>query len=70
MFSVNEKKCIGFGLCVKDCFPKDIEILEGKTKINNIAFIKCGHCIAICPKAAVSTDDYDMDEWVKRLLLV
>lgn len=62
MFSVNAEKCIGCGLCVKDCFPRDIEMVDGKAKINNVTCMKCGHCIAVCPKAAVSTDDYDMNE--------
>jgi nitroreductase/NAD-dependent dihydropyrimidine dehydrogenase PreA subunit len=62
MMNVNTEKCIGCGLCVKDCFPGDIEIVEGKAKINNITCIKCGHCIAVCPKNAVSTDEYNMED--------
>jgi nitroreductase/NAD-dependent dihydropyrimidine dehydrogenase PreA subunit len=62
MMNVNTEKCIGCGLCVKDCFPRDIEIVDGKAKINNETCIKCGHCIAICPKEAVSTDEYNMED--------
>jgi len=62
MMNVNSEKCVGCGLCVKDCFPGDIEIVDGKAKINNIKCFKCGHCIAVCPKGAVSTDDYNMDD--------
>lgn len=62
MMNVNREKCIGCGQCVKDCFPRDIEIVEGKARINNVTCIKCGHCISICPKAAVSTDEYNMEE--------
>jgi nitroreductase/NAD-dependent dihydropyrimidine dehydrogenase PreA subunit len=62
MMNVNTEKCIGCGLCVKDCFPRDIEIVDGKAKINNITCIKCGHCIAVCPKDAVSTDEYNMED--------
>lgn len=60
--NVNTEKCIGCGQCVKDCFPRDIEIVDGKAKINNLTCIKCGHCIAICPKDAVSTDEYNMED--------
>jgi len=60
--NVNTEKCIGCGECVKDCFPRDIEMVEGKAKINNVTCMKCGHCIAICPKAAISTDEYKMEE--------
>ena len=62
MMKVNSEKCVGCGLCVKDCFPKDIEIVDGKAKINNVKCFKCGHCIAVCPKDAVSTDDYNMED--------
>lgn len=61
MFKVDNEKCIGCGRCIKDCFPMDIEIVEGKAKINNVTCMKCGHCIAICPVAAVSTDDFNME---------
>jgi len=60
--NVNSEKCVGCGLCVKDCFPGCIELVDGKAKINNATCMKCGHCIAICPKEAVSTDEYNMDE--------
>ncbi|AQR97488.1 nitroreductase family protein [Clostridium saccharoperbutylacetonicum] len=62
MMNVDAKKCIGCGLCVKDCFPNDIEIVDGKARINNERCIKCGHCIAVCPKEAISIDEYNMEE--------
>lgn len=62
MFTVNTKKCVGCGRCVKDCFATDIEMIGGKAHIKNEACIKCGHCIAICPKDAVSTDEYSMKD--------
>ncbi|WP_010233766.1 nitroreductase family protein [Clostridium arbusti] len=62
MMKVDSEKCIGCGQCIKDCFPMDIEMVDGKAKINNKACIKCGHCIAVCPKDAVSTDDYSMED--------
>lgn len=57
---VNKERCIGCVLCVKDCFPKDIEIREGKAEIHNLTCIGCGHCIAVCPRNAVSSPDLDM----------
>lgn len=62
MMIVDNEKCVGCGLCVKDCFVKDIKIVDGKAKIRNVACFKCGHCIAVCPKGAVSTDEYEMEE--------
>lgn len=46
MFKVDKEKCIGCGLCIKDCFVRDIELIEGKALIKNITCFKCGHCIA------------------------
>jgi len=60
--NVNSEKCVGCGICVKDCFLKCIGIADGKAKINNIKCMKCGHCIAVCPKGAVSTDEYKMED--------
>lgn len=62
MMNIKKEKCIGCGLCVNDCFIKDIELIDGKANMKNIACFKCGHCIAICPKNAVSTDEYNMEE--------
>jgi nitroreductase/Pyruvate/2-oxoacid:ferredoxin oxidoreductase delta subunit len=62
MMNINSEKCVGCGICVKDCFPNDIEIVDGKAKINNVRCFKCGHCIAVCPKDAVSTDEYNMED--------
>jgi nitroreductase/NAD-dependent dihydropyrimidine dehydrogenase PreA subunit len=62
MMKIDVEKCIGCGQCVKDCFPRDIEIIDGKARINNVTCMKCGHCIAVCPKDAVSTDEYNMDD--------
>lgn len=62
MMTVDKDKCIGCGLCVKDCFVRDIELIDGKAKINNVKCFKCGHCIAVCPKNAVFTDEYNMED--------
>lgn len=62
MMKVDKDKCIGCGLCVKDCFLKDIELVDKKANIKNITCIKCGHCIAVCPKDAVTTDEYNMED--------
>lgn len=62
MMNIEKEKCIGCGLCVSDCFATDIELIDGKAIMKNTACFKCGHCIAICPKNAVSTDEYNMGE--------
>ncbi|MGM0603851.1 MAG: nitroreductase family protein, partial [Bacillota bacterium] len=62
MFKVDKDKCIGCEKCITDCFANDIELIDGKANIKNINCFECGHCVAICPTNAVSTDKYDMDE--------
>lgn len=62
MMKVDKNLCIGCSLCVNDCIVQDIELINNKANIKNDACFKCGHCIAICPKNAVSTDDYNMNE--------
>jgi heterodisulfide reductase subunit A-like polyferredoxin len=46
MISIDVEKCIGCGQCVKDCFPSDIEIIDGKAKVNNVTCMNCGHWIS------------------------
>ena len=53
MYKVDIEKCIGCGLCIKDCFVKDIELIDNKANIKNERCMKCGHCVAICPKGVV-----------------
>ncbi len=65
---VDTDKCIGCSLCSQDCIVSDIEIVNGKSHIKNEVCIKCGHCIAICPVRAISSDDeaeYSMDEVIE-----
>ena len=62
MMKVDTEKCTGCGLCARDCFTGDIKMSSGKAKIRNITCFKCGHCIAVCPVNAITTDEYDMHE--------
>lgn len=51
---IDSQKCIGCGLCRKDCPANNISLENKKAKIITQNCIMCGHCVAICPKAAVS----------------
>ena len=61
MIIINEEKCIGCGLCAKDCPAARIRVDEGKAVWSGEC-IQCGHCVAVCPRAAVSIPEYDMDD--------
>ncbi len=56
---VDPVKCIGCGMCQKDCPANNISITAKKAVIRAQSCIKCGHCVAVCPKAAVSITGFD-----------
>ena len=61
MVSIDQKKCLGCGLCVKDCFFDVLQIKDGKAEVSGDCF-GCGHCVALCPANAVTMPDYPMEE--------
>ncbi|NTU89357.1 MAG: 4Fe-4S binding protein [Actinobacteria bacterium] len=62
MITIDEEKCIGCGLCVKDCFTNDIEVIERKAKSKRARCIECGHCVAVCPTNAIILENYPSSE--------
>lgn len=61
MIVIDREKCIGCGLCVKDCPANKLKVEDGKA-VYTPECIQCGHCVAVCPRAAVSIPEYDMDD--------
>ncbi|WP_101696249.1 nitroreductase family protein [Clostridium minihomine] len=60
--NIDVEKCIGCGLCCKDC-PHHVLVLQnGKAVMLAEQCLECGHCVAICPKDAVTMNGYDMNE--------
>ena len=61
MISIDQNKCIGCGMCVKDCFFGVLSIKDNKAEVSGDCF-NCGHCVSICPKNAVTIPEYPMEE--------
>ena len=57
-FTVSKDKCISCNACVKDCPRQIIKNADGEipyipTELE-VDCLKCQHCLAICPTAAIS----------------
>ncbi len=59
IIEVNKDLCIGCGLCKNDCPVNNIDMKDKKSVIKDQDCIKCGHCVAICPKAAITMTGFD-----------
>jgi nitroreductase/Pyruvate/2-oxoacid:ferredoxin oxidoreductase delta subunit len=57
LITVDAERCNGDGLCVKDCPAKIIVMGEDGLPIETPEAydicIRCGHCVAVCPKSAL-----------------
>lgn len=56
---VNKDLCIGCELCKNDCPVNSIIIENKKSVIKNQDCLMCGHCVAICPKEAITMTGFD-----------
>ena len=56
---INEEKCTGCSLCVKDCPGNCLYIENKKAHFGKSVCIECGHCYAICPEDAIRMTNYD-----------
>ena len=60
---VDKEKCVGCGLCARDCLRNTIFMRDGKAEIDVSGCIKCGHCIAVCPQDAVTLGSIENTKW-------
>jgi len=73
---IDETKCTGCGICVKDCPADAIQMKASrKAKINMDECIRCGRCHDNCPQNAVRHDSelipqqiQENIKWVEKLM--
>lgn len=52
---ISTKRCIGCGMCVKNCANGGVHVIDHKAQIDETHCLGCGYCIAYCPKGAIMT---------------
>lgn len=53
---IDQSKCIGCGMCVKDCPQGCLSIEDGRVSFIPDGCMACCHCICICPQGALSLE--------------
>jgi nitroreductase/NAD-dependent dihydropyrimidine dehydrogenase PreA subunit len=61
---IDAEKCVGCELCIKVCPSGTISMQDGKARVTGDLSLQCGHCMAVCPVAAVRVDAIDAQSLV------
>ena len=61
IFELDKSKCVKCGACVRDCFFGALKTdEEGYPEMKSVEkCMRCQHCFAVCPKAAITFDGKD-----------
>jgi len=51
---VRTERCIGCGLCVKNCAHEGVVVIDGIAEIQEEYCVGCGRCIGVCPTGAMA----------------
>ena len=65
---IDENKCVGCGICIRECPVDAISMKEGKAEIDMEKCIRCGKCHDICPQETVRHDSEKIPLEIKENL--
>ena len=54
--ALDERTCVGCGICEQHCFTQAIAVREGKAAIDTEKCVACGRCAMACPLGALRVD--------------
>ncbi|MDP1793005.1 MAG: nitroreductase family protein [Acidimicrobiales bacterium] len=61
--TIDRKLCTSCGACVRACYGKPLELVDGRIEIDPTRLfgcIACGACLSVCPTGAVSVSGRDL----------
>lgn len=64
--SVHTDRCVGCGICQKNCAHSAITIADGKASIDHSKCVGCGRCIGACPKDATHAAEDETNDILNR----
>lgn len=50
---ISKKRCVGCGICTKECAQNAITLTDDKASIDHAKCVGCGRCIGVCPMDAI-----------------
>ena len=62
---IDTRRCVGCGICAKNCPPKTIDIADKKAVIRYEDCIRCYCCQELCPEKAVEIRRSVVFKWLK-----
>ncbi len=68
---VDKNRCVGCGICAKQCPVNAISMKNGKAEIDMGKCIRCGKCHEVCPQEAVRHDSekipFEVEENIEKI---